>query len=260
MKNSLLFLAVILMTLNLRAQDFSAYEKSSFVFKGDTLPYRILFPKSFDPSKEYPVLVYLHGSGESGNDNEAQLIHGGKLFVADNFRETYPSIVIFPQCAKSSFWSNVKLPDRGVGETDLHFQIGGKPTKSMRTLVAFMDNFVAKPFVDHNRIYVGGSSMGGMGTFEILRRRPKMFAAAFPICAGDNVKNVKKYKKVPIWIFHGIDDNVVPVSLSQSVADALKAGKAKEVKLSLYPGVGHNSWDNAFAEPELFPWLFSKRR
>lgn len=100
--------------------------------------------------------------------------------------------------------------------------------------------------------------MGGMGTFELLRRRPNVFAAAFAICGGDNVENVKHYKDVPLWIFHGEDDSIVPASHSITIVEKLKELGSKP-RFNLYPGVDHNSWDNAFAEPKLLRWLFRNK-
>src|SRR5690606_39835255 len=93
----------------INAQDLNKYERSTFISKGDTLPYRILFPQNFDPAKKYPLVLFLHGSGERGNNNEAQLIHGGKLFLKDEIRNNFPAIVVFPQCPKESYWSNVEI-------------------------------------------------------------------------------------------------------------------------------------------------------
>ena len=101
--------------------------------------------------------------------------------------------------------------------------------------------------------------MGGMGTFELVRRKPKLFAAAFPICGGANTATAKKMARPDWWIFHGLKDNVVPPELSQSMADALK-GAGADVKLTLYPEANHNSWDAAFGEPYLLPWLFSHKK
>jgi len=124
----------------------------------------------------------------------------------------------------------------------------------------FIDTLVKAGNVDSRRIYVGGLSMGGFGTFEILWRRPQLFAAAFPICGGGNPVGVNLYgKKFPIWVFHGAADDVVPVANSRIMVDALKTAGAK-VKYTEYPGVKHDSWKNAFAEPELLPWLFAKKR
>lgn len=101
--------------------------------------------------------------------------------------------------------------------------------------------------------------MGGMGTVELLRHKPKVFAAAFSICGGDHIENVRKYRKVPLWVFHGGKDTVVPVEKSQIVVNELKRLNA-EVKFTVYPEAGHNSWDSAFAEPGFLPWIFSHRK
>ncbi len=123
-----------------------------------------------------------------------------------------------------------------------------------------LDSLVATGTVDKKKVYIGGLSMGGMGTFELLWRKPNFFAAAFPICGGGDPQKVTVYgKKFPIWIFHGDKDQSVLVSNSRLMYNELKAARAK-VKYTEYPGVGHNSWDNAFKEPELLPWLFSQRR
>lgn len=240
-----------------QAQVNGAFDKGTYLQKTDTLPYRILFPKKFDPSKKYPLVIVLHGAGERGNNNEAQLAYGPKLFLTDSIRDNYPAIVVYPQCPKSSYWSNVKIDTNEVGKRQFHFQEGGEPTVAMRSLLGLVDQLVDKPFVSKKQVYIGGLSMGGMGTFEMLRRKPKLFAAAFTICGGDNTNNASKYaKKVPLWIFHGNNDSVVPVDHSMVMADAVR-NNGGDPKLTIYPGVDHNSWDNAFAEPQLIPWLFS---
>lgn len=241
----------------LLAQNNSGFDHGRYVNKTDTLPYRILFPMLFDPAKKYPLILVLHGAGERGNDNEAQLAHGAKLFLNDTIRSKYPAIVVFPQCPKNGYWSNVIIDTNAQGKRVFGFQEGGDPTKSMKDLLGLIDDLLEKPYVDHKQLYVGGLSMGGMGTFELLRRKPKIFAAAFAICGGDNTANVKYYaKKVPLWIFHGGKDDVVPVEHSEVVVDALKSAGA-DPKFTLYPNDKHNSWDDAFAEPQLIPWLFS---
>ncbi|RZM19763.1 MAG: phospholipase [Pedobacter sp.] len=241
------------------AQDFKKYDKGSYIKGRDSIYYRILFPENFDPLKVYPMVVFLHGSGERGNDNEKQLTHGGKLFLKEKVRKEFPAIVVFPQCSSDSFWANVAFGSAASGKTLFNFATGGKPSKSMHALLGMLENLRDKPYVDKSRIYIGGLSMGGMGTFELLRRERKMFAAAFAICGGDNVANVRKYKKTPLWIFHGEKDDVVPVGLSTDIADQLKV-MGVQPKINLYPNDNHNSWDSAFAEPELLPWLFSQKR
>jgi predicted peptidase len=235
-----------------------AFERGSFILKKDTLAYRILFPINFDPSKKYPLILVLHGAGERGSDNNAQLKYGTELFLKDSIRKKYPAIVVFPQCPANGYWSNVKITiDPIAGKSTFNFQTAMPPTKSMQLLMALVTNFMDKPFVNLHKIYVGGLSMGGMGTLEIIGREPAVFAAGFDICGGDNTANVKKYaKKVPLWIFHGQKDSVVPFTHSEVVVAAIKQAGG-DPKFTVYPNDDHNSWDDAFAEPMLIPWLFS---
>ena len=193
-----------------QAQDKTAFVKTLFITKGDTLPLRILYPENFDISKKYPLMLFLHGRGESGNDNEKQLIHGSKMFLDPSFRANTQAIVIFPQCDNDSYWANVKIAVDDKGKRSFNFQKGGKPSASMKLLLAYLDDLEDLPYLDKQRFYVGGLSMGGMGTYELLRRKPKTFAAAFSICGADNIANVKKYaNKLPLWLFHGLKDDVV---------------------------------------------------
>lgn len=253
----LIFLLVFIScTTSLSAQDFSKFDKGGFADKKDTIAYRILFPENFDPSKQYPVVFFLHGRGESGKDNEKQLTNGAKLFLKKEVRETYPAIVIFPQCPADSYWANVNIEADSAGKRHFDFIKGGTPTKAMSGLLGMIDNILDKPYTDKKQVYAGGLSMGGMGVYELLRRKPKTFAAAFAICGGDNLANINKYKHVPLWIFHGGKDDVVDPAFSTAIANQLKI-VGKEVRFTLFPDANHNSWDAAFAEPELLKWLFS---
>lgn len=251
-------LFVLLLGLRSYAQDLKKYDIGSFVNRNDSISYRILFPENFDPERKYPVLFFLHGRGESGNDNQKQLTHGAKMFLTESFRNKYPAIVLFPQCASDSYWANVNIITEN-GKRTFNFKKGGKPTKAMQTLVAMVEHFLNKPFIDKSKVYVGGLSMGGMGTYELLRRKRNTFAAAFAICGGDHVANIQRYKKVPLWIFHGEKDDVVPVVNSLLIANQLKVLNYPP-KLTLYPKANHNSWDAAFAEPQLLSWLFSNQK
>lgn len=242
------------------AQDKTLYEKHWLVSGGDTLPYRLLLPKNYDASKKYPLVLFLHGSGERGNDNEAQLTHGGGLFLQDSIRDNYPAIVVFPQCSAKSYWSNVDIRYDSVAKQRIwNFSAGGEPTVAMRLLLQLVSGLQNDYPLDKRRLYVGGLSMGGMGTFELVRRLPKTFAAAWPICGGANTATAKTIRKPKWWIFHGLADAVVPVELSKNMADALVNAGAV-IRLNLYPGVNHNSWDNAFAEPDLMRWIFSNHK
>jgi predicted peptidase len=255
MKQLLSFLLFIVVSANSKAQDLTQYKKEFFIDGKDTLKYRVLYPENFDSNKKYPVLFFLHGSGERGNDNEKQLVHGGKLFLSDDFRKKHQAIVIFPQCSERSFWANVDI-EAVSNKRFFNFVKGGKPTESMALLLKLTDKIAKATYTDQNRIYIGGLSMGGMGTLEMLRRKPAIFAAAFSICGGDNVGNVKKYKNVPLWLFHGGLDDVVHPQFSYNVYRELKS-LGKEPKFTVYPKANHNSWDSAFAEPGLLDWVFS---
>ncbi len=254
---SLLTIAAMASSSILKAQTTPNFERAMYTSKTDTLAYRILFPQNFDPTKKYPLILVLHGSGEKGDDNEAQLKYGASLFLKSAIREQYPAIVIFPQCPKNSSWTDMQSTKDSTGNRKFFFPTDAKPTKAMQALLDLTDEFLDKPFVNKHQVYVGGLSMGGMGTFEIIGRKPQIFAAAFPMCGGDNSLNAKKYaKKVPLWIFHGAKDNTVSPDHSIVMVDAIKAAGG-DPKFTLYPNDGHNCWDDAFAEPELLPWLFS---
>ena len=258
---TLLLFICLLAPVLLKAQTSSSFDRGSYIVKGDTLPYRILFPQNFDPAKKYPLIIVLHGAGERGNNNESQLLYGTRLFLKDTIRERYAAIVIYPQCPANGWWSNTKFEEDSVThKTKFIFTTGAPPTRAMKSLLGLVDQFLAKPFVNKHQVYIGGLSMGGMGTFEIIGRRPNVFAAAFAICGGDNTLNAKKYaKKVPLWIFHGQKDSVVPYTHSEVIVAAIKEAGG-DPKYTLYPNDDHNSWDDAFKEPLLIPWLFSHKK
>ena len=262
MKTTLLLLVLALAGLHTAAQDASPYSKHTFIRGKDTLPYRMLLPLNYNPKEQYPLLLFLHGAGERGTNNEAQLVHGSKLFADSANRKKFPAIVIFPQCPYTDFWARIRpvkpMTDStpNVIEYPTDWQIG----KSLALVSQLLDSFAAAGSVETKQIYVGGLSMGGMGTFEILWRKPGFFAAAFPICGGGNTGTATIYgNNFPIWVFHGAKDPVVDVNDSRKMVAALKAAGAK-VKYSEYPEVKHDSWTNAFAEPDLLPWLFSQRK
>ncbi len=241
------------------AQNLQLYTGESLTKDGQRFPYRILYPENFNQKEKYPLLFVLHGAGERGNDNELQLTHGANLFLKDDVRKRFPAIVVFPQCPEESYWSNVKIEEE-KGNRNFNFREGGDPTKAMILLSALIDDLLQKPYVDKQRVYIGGLSMGGMGTFELLSRRPDLFAAAFVICGGGHPKTVQKYAtKIPVWIFHGAKDEVVPLSASEIMVKALKEAGANP-RFTIYPDADHDSWTPAFAEPELLPWLFSNKR
>lgn len=260
-KSITVFLLILLFVGQLSAQDKSAFEKREHTYKQGRLLYRVLYPENFDKTRKYPLVYFLHGAGERGTDNEKQLIHGSNLFLDAQNRQKYPAIVVFPQCPPDDYWANVSREiNEATGKREFIFSKKGKPNKIMKGALSLIDSLVQLSYVDSKRIYISGLSMGGMGTFELVSRRPKTFAAAMPICGGDNPKSARTYaEKLPFWVFHGAKDNVVPPRFSEGMVKAIKE-QSGSVKFSLYPNANHNSWDSAFAEPELLSWLFSQSK
>ncbi|MEW2921667.1 alpha/beta hydrolase-fold protein [Muricauda sp. ANG21] len=255
-----LSLFVLLLACNLIAAQWqSKYESKMLIDGNDTLHYRIMYPKNFHEGGNYPVVLFLHGAGERGNDNQSQLTHGGKLFATDYLQERYPAIVIFPQCPKESYWSNVDV-DRSTYPVKLNFNYKDGPTKPMQMVLQLLESTIEAPYSNNDQVYVMGLSMGGMGTFELLSRKPNTFAAAIPICGGGDPESVSIYAdKTPVWVFHGAQDNVVnPLQSMEMVSALLEAGA--HPKFTVYDFANHNSWDPAFAEPDLLPWLFSNQK
>ncbi|WP_020532064.1 prolyl oligopeptidase family serine peptidase [Flexithrix dorotheae] len=248
------FLFVFLLSFGLNAQDFSLFEK--FEFNGESggkMPYRLLKPLDYNPEKSYPLVVFLHGSGERGDDNEAQLQNGLEPFLETSNRDKYPAFVLVPQCPKDMKWAKTADPD------DIAFTFSEEPTEPMKILMETIAQVQHDFKIDERRLYLTGLSMGGYGTFDLLTRRPDMFAAAVVVCGAGDVRMVDRFKDVPLWIFHGEDDDAVPSDLSKVMVNALTSVGAKP-KYTLYPEVGHNSWDLAYNEEKLFPWLFKKKK
>jgi predicted peptidase len=244
-------------TFTAAAQDLSAFEKKEFVSAdGKKLLYRILYPQDYVKTKKYPLVLVLHGSGERGSDNEKQLTHGGKLFLDPAIRKNFPSIVVFPQCPENDYWASVKI-ERDKTPLQLDFDYTRPLTTPLALTIGLTDSLLASGSIDDRRVYITGLSMGGMGTFEAVHHYPDLFAAALPICGGGDTVRYNKLK-APFWIFHGEIDGVVNADYSRAMVAKLRKENMK-VKYSEYPGVNHNSWENAFAEPEFFRWMFSQK-
>lgn len=254
MYKGILFLIFVVFQNLLSAQETGKFLAQEFESKGDTLKYRILYPKGFSEGKKYPLVLFLHGAGERGNDNESQLIHGSELFIENDRTGKNPAIVVFPQCPANDFWASVKREDDRL---KFEFPESPEPTKALSLVSGLLDDLLERKYVEEHQVYIGGLSMGGMGTFELLQRRPNTFAAAIAICGGGNPDNVHRYAaNTPVWIFHGAKDEVVPPVHSVRMATALEAAGGK-VRFTMYEEANHNSWDSAFAEPQLLDWLFS---
>lgn len=264
MKNVILFLLGLLLSAgtSLWAQDLSVYQKKTFTGPdGRVLPYRILYPEGYQQGQQYPLVVFLHGAGERGDNNEAQLTHGARLFADSAMRRQYPAVVVFPQCANDDYWARIEAPEVD-GKRQFSFPFFEAPAPSLSLVSALIDQLMASNElrIDPFRVYLGGLSMGAMGTFELLARRPHTFAAAFAICGGGHPLLTSLYAPhTPLWIFHGDADPVVPVQLSQRMVQSIE-NQGIWVRYNEYPGVGHDSWTQAFAEPQLLPWLFTHRK
>ncbi len=254
-------LCLLLLSLSLQmlhAQGLALYEKKLFINGKDTLRYRILYPEKYKKRKSYPLIVFLHGSGERGNDNEAQLMHGGDLFVKEQIRKHFQVIVIFPQCPKDSAWSRFK---RIPNSTEWQFITQADAPLPQQLVKQLLDSLSDNKIANSKKIYLGGLSLGGMGTYDLLIRYPGYFAAAFPICGATNIPVfLEKAHPLPLWIFHGALDTSVPPGFDRDLYTALMTRGAKNISYTEYPKAGHNSWDSAFAEPGLLPWLFSAKK
>jgi predicted peptidase len=235
-------------------KDFGFYE-----FIGSAklrMPYRLLTPKTLNSSASYPLILFLHGSGERGDDNQKQLQHGVARFAAPASQTGYPCFVLAPQCPTDLD----NQPTMWTGERErMHLaKLAPEAAIPLRTALELMAAIQGKFPVDMDRVYVTGISMGGFATWEALIRYPEKFAAAIPVCGGGDVSHADRIKNIPIWAFHGADDSTVPVQCSRSMVDMIERAGGHP-RYTEYPGVGHNSWDRAFAEPELLSWLFSQK-
>lgn len=256
----LLWFILLLFGMKTAAQDFAAFERRLFVdSNGDSLPYRVLFPPNYDQSKKYPLVLFLHGAGERGTDNEKQLVHGVHTFLDPAHRRAYPCIVVAPQCPEADYWANVEV-DRSQQPFELTVNYQQVLRKPLAQTLQLLGQMIKTEAVDKKRVYITGLSMGGMGTLEALYAAPKRFAAAAVVCgAGQPEAFGKKQAGVPIWFFHGTADPVVGVEHSRAMVDRLQDLGAP-VLYTEYEGVQHDSWENAYTEPELLPWLFRQKK
>lgn len=221
---------------------------------GAKLPYRLMSPPQVEQGERYPLVLFLHGAGERGNDNEKQLVHGAAEFAKR--RNSYPAYVLFPQCPPGKRWveSDWSLPS-GRGEFPT------EPSAPMAATLALVDSLVSELPIDPERLYVTGLSMGGQGTWFAAVAPPKRFAAMLEVCGGGDPSWAERYQGIPVWALHGQADKVVPISRAREMVVALtNAGHAPELRYVEYPGVGHNSWSPTYARDDVYRWLFSQRK
>lgn len=218
---------------------------------GLTLPYRLLVPHGYAPAQRYPLVLLLHGAGERGSDNQAQLVHGTKLYLDPANRAKYPAFVLVPQCPTGQRWVEMAWDgDRGTQPAE--------PSPPMRLVLDLLEVLPREFSLDPQRLYVTGLSMGGYGTWDLITRFPGRFAAAAPICGGGDDTVAARAVRTPIWAFHSDDDGAVPVARTRNMIAALRAAGGTP-RYFEYWGLGHNSWDRAYSEPEFLPWMFAQR-
>ncbi len=214
-----------------RAGESAAARQTAQRFAGqdvEAIDYWLYLPKDYAAGKDrWPLLLFLHGSGERGDDLKRVLKHGPPKRIAAG--HDYPFIVVSPQCKSDQRWS----PE---------------------ALKRLLDHVIATQRVDTRRIYVTGLSMGGSGTWSLLAAAPKRIAAAAPICGGGDPATVAAFKHVPLWVFHGAKDSAKSLANSRAMVAALKQADA-DVKFTVYPEAGHDAWTETYDNPDFYKWL-----
>jgi len=219
---------------------------------GVTLRYRLFAPEAAPGGGTLPLVLFLHGAGERGDDNAAQLKHGAVEF--HRRQAAQPCLVLVPQCPEGRKWVEVDWGGGGGAGT-----FPAEPSEPLRLALEVVDGLIAAGKVDPDRVYVTGLSMGGYGTWYAAGMPGSRFAAAAPICGGGDPDWGKRYVDLPVWAFHGDDDRAVPVGRSREMIEAIRAAGG-EPKYTEYPAVGHDSWTRTYADDAFHDWLFAQRR
>lgn len=195
------------------------------------LDYLAFLPEGYgeDTQKKWPLILFLHGMGERGDDLELLKLHGIAKVVEE--QPDLPFVAISPQCPETSWW---------------HVEVDA--------LSALLDEVLGKYAVDENRVYLTGLSMGGFGAWQLGSTYPHRFAAVAPICGGGDASKVCALKDVPVWVFHGAQDPTVPLQRSEEMVDALKACGGN-VRLTVYRDLEHDSWTRTYDDPALYKWF-----
>lgn len=256
LKKACLYYFVFLLSINANKSfsQTSVFSHEKYIsVSGDTLNYRMLYP-DWDTIRKYPLIVFLHGLGERGNDNESQLKFGVMNLADDKITGTYPAFVIAPQCPQNMHWAN-------ISENNVTHQINLLTTSSnpMKLLIELIQKLKKEFPIDTNRIYITGLSMGGYGTYDAIERYPYLFAAAVPVCGAGDTSKASLIAHIPIWIFHGAEDPTVSPLYSLYMLEALmKAGA--HPGFTQYPEVGHFSSRNAYTDLQMISWLFRQHK
>jgi predicted peptidase len=217
---------------------------------GDSLPYQFRISSGMDSTKKYPLILWLHGKGERGNDNTRQMTLIKKWLPDSLEKQNYKSFLLAPQCSDDRTWS---IYDKLAKE----ITFDTSTPEIQKSIISLMDSLSEKYPIDTTRIYIMGISMGGFGVFDMTTRFPDLFAAAIPICGGADPKQTEKLLKTAIWAFHGEKDMVVDKRHSKVTMEKLKDDHHI---LTTYPSTGHDAWNKSFKEKDLLRWLFLQRR
>lgn len=219
---------------------------------GTVLKFRWHAPENLEAGKTYPLVLFLHGAGERGDDNIAQLKHGVIPILSAAEKLKQPYFLIAPQCPASLWWTPINRKTMQPSET-------GAPNPLLDAVLALVDETMKTRPVDSNRFYVTGISMGGYATWDLLGRAPGKIAAAIPICGGGNPEFAAVFKDIPIHAFHGDADEAVPVGKTREMIAALKKAGGNPM-VTYYPGVGHDSWTRTYGNLEIIRWMFEQQR
>lgn len=234
------------------AQDFIYKSHTNAEIASYSMPYRLFIPNGYDPSKPYPLVLFLHGAGERGTDNNLQIDanRGAKLWAEEANQASHPCFVLAPQCPADKQWVNTSW-SMGSYRTDKVFI--SNELKMVRDIIeTLMRNYN----INANELYITGLSMGGYGTWDFIVRYPDMFRSAIPICGAGDPSKAALIKNVNIWCFHSSDDGTVPVSGTRDMVKALNT-VGGNVKYTEYTNWGHSSWVPAYDTPDLVNWLFA---
>jgi predicted peptidase len=231
-------------------------DKLTFTKDKASLPYRLLKPDGYDQNGKdlYPLVVFLHGSVGRGTDNQKQLRGGVEEFVKDATRKKHPCFLVVPQCPPEKQWTNV-----GWFDGRHNVPLAKTPTEPLALVLDLIEVLCNEHRIDKDRIYLTGVSMGGYGTWDLVSRRPELFAAAIPVSGGGDPAQAEKLVRLPIWVFHGDADLLVPVERPRDMIAAIKKAGG-EPKYTEYKGVGHDAWTPTYRDNKVLDWLFEQKK
>jgi predicted peptidase len=253
MRLTLITMLAFFVLQNANAQN-NLFSKEFFVNNSnDTLLYQQYFVDN--PTTKLPLVIFLHGSGERGNDNQAPTKWGISHWTTPAFSAQYPAFIIAPQCPSNDTWQSSKFE---TDRTKPYFS-KGQPSKPMKLVFELIEKLKTTLPIDTSRIYITGLSMGGYGTVEAISLRPNLFAAALTVCGAGDTSFAAKIKNIPQWYIVGTEDAAVPALHSQNMVAALQKHGGKP-GLTLLPEVGHFAWHNAYTDAAVITWLFRQRK